>query len=202
MSCLQVGITGGIGSGKSLVCKIFQSLGVPVYDADSSAKNLMISDPILIDQIKGEFGKEAYHADGSLNRKQISTQAFGEPERLEKLNRLVHPRVAHDYASWISKHEANPYVIKEAALLFEAGSAKALDKVIVVSAPLLLRIKRVLQRDPQRTEEEVKKIISSQMPEEEKVKLADFVITNDESQLLIPQVLKLHQYFTSVQVPG
>src|SRR6478736_3926788 len=199
MSTLQVGITGGIGSGKSLVCKIFQCLGVPVYDADSQAKKLMISDKTLITQIKNEFGDAAYRRDGSLDREHISKQAFGQPERLEKLNQLVHPRVGFDYENWRKSHSTEPYIIKEAALLFEAVTSKALNKVIVVAAPVGLRIERVLQRDPQRTEEGIKKIMDSQMSEEEKVKLADFVIINDESQLLIPQVMKLHHLFLSLQ---
>jgi dephospho-CoA kinase len=197
MSTLHVGITGGIGSGKSLVCKIFQCLGVPVYDADRAAKRLMISDEILMAQIKKEFGEEAYDADGSLNRSFISKKTFGYPERLEKLNQFVHPRVANDYESWTKGHAEHPYVVKEAALLFEAGSAARLDKIIVVSAPVSLRIQRVLQRDTQRSEEEIKKIIASQMPEDEKVRRADFVVVNDEHQLLIPQVLELHRQFIS-----
>lgn len=198
MNTLQVGITGGIGSGKSLVCKIFQCLGTPVYDADSHAKHLMISDEILMTQIKNEFGKEAYHTDGSLNRTHLSKQTFAYPERLEKLNQLVHPRVALEYENWMKHHTKDSYIIKEAALLFEAGSAKALDKIIVVSAPVAMRVQRVLQRDPQRSEEDVKNIMDSQMPEDEKVKRADFVVVNDETQLLIPQVLKLHQLFSSL----
>jgi len=197
MSTLQIGITGGIGSGKSLVCKIFQCLGVPVYDADSHAKQLMISDEILMNQIKHEFGKESYLANGSLNRTHISKQTFGFPDRLEKLNQFVHPRVALDFESWMKNHAVS-YIIKEAALLFEAGSAKTLDKIIVVSAPAAMRVQRVLQRDPQRSEDDVKKIMDSQMPEDEKVKRADFVVVNDETQLLIPQVLRLHQLFSSL----
>jgi dephospho-CoA kinase len=195
MNTRQIGITGGIGSGKSLVCKIFQCLGVPVYDADSAAKHLMVTDETLVAQIKNEFGNDAYQ-DGSLNRTFISRQTFGFPDRLEKLNQLVHPRVALAFENWVKDHATYPYVVKEAALLFEAGSAAMLDKIIVVSAPVALRIKRVLQRDPWRNEEDVKKIIGSQMPQDEKEKRADFVVINDERQLLIPQVLKLHQIFS------
>jgi dephospho-CoA kinase len=191
---LQIGITGGIGSGKSLVCKIFQSLGVPVYDADSRAKSLMTTDGILIGQIKKEFGTLSYHPDGTLNRKHIGEAAFGDPEKLKKLDAMVHPRVVANYEEWIDEQTA-PYVIKETALLFEAGSYKTVDKIIVVSAPEQLRVKRVVVRDPQRSEQMVKDIIRNQMPDAEKIAKADFVIVNDESQLVIPQVLKLHKEF-------
>jgi len=193
---LQIGITGGIGSGKSLVCKIFQCLGVPVYDADSRAKALMTTDGILIEQIKKEFGNLAYHTDGTLNRKHIGEAAFGDPEKLKKLDAMVHPRVAANYAQWVGE-QTTPYVIKEAALLFEAGSYKNLDKIIVVSAPEQLRVKRVVVRDPQRSEQMVKDIIGNQMPDAEKISRADFVVMNDESQLVIPQVLRLHQIFVT-----
>ena len=195
---LQIGITGGIGSGKSLVCKIFQCLGVPVYDADSRAKALMTTDGILISQIKKEFGNLSYNTDGTLNRKHIGEAAFGNPEKLKTLDSIVHPRVAANYAQWVSE-QSHPYVIKEAALLFEAGSYKTLDKIIVVSAPEHLRIKRVVVRDPNRTEQMVKDIIRNQMPDSEKTERADFVVMNDESQLVIPQVLRLHQIFVTLK---
>jgi dephospho-CoA kinase len=195
---LQAGITGGIGSGKSLVCKIFQCLGTPVYDADSRARALMTADEILVDQIKKEFGKEAYNQDGSLNRKHIGEKAFGHPEKLKNLDKLVHPRVALDYSIWVTA-QSHPYVIKEAALLYEAGSYKTLDKIIVVSAPEELRVKRVTSRDPHRSPQMIRDIIKNQMPESEKVSRADFVIVNDESQLVIPQVIAIHQYLLSSQ---
>jgi len=189
---LQVGITGGIGSGKSLVCKIFQTLGAPVYDADSHAKILMTTDGILVDQIKKEFGSLSYDERGGLNRKHLSQTVFSDETKLSKLNSLVHPRVASDYDRWLTNHTNNAYVIKEAALLFESGSSILLDKIIVVTAPEKMRVKRVLKRDPQRTEQDVIKIIRSQMSEEEKLKKADVVIQNNETELIIPQVLKLH----------
>lgn len=194
---LQIGITGGIGSGKSLVCHIFNLLGVPVYDADSRAKSLMTTDGILVSQIKKEFGTLSFRADGSVNREYLAEHVFSDPEKLKKLNRLVHPRVAEDYAQWV-KEQHHVYVLKEAALLFEAKSNAALDKVIVVSAPEALRIKRVLLRDKHRTEEQVKDIIRNQLTEEEKLKQADYIIINDETRALIPQVLQLHQQFLSM----
>jgi len=194
---LQIGITGGIGSGKSLVCKIFQCFGIPVYDADSHAKELMTTDGILISNIKKEFGELSFNTDGSLNRNYLSSSVFNDTEKLKKLNLLVHPRVALDYQRWVEQMKGIPYVLKEAALLFEAQSSQLLDKVIVVHAPEKLRIDRILQRDRHRTEEQIKSIIKNQMPEEEKMKRADFIIKNDDKVLLIPQVVELHALLRS-----
>jgi len=192
---LQVGITGGIGSGKSLVCRIFSTLGIPVYDADSQAKKLMSTDPVLIQQIKKEFGSEAYHSDGSLDRSFLSQVTFGHPEKLSKLNALVHPQVAKDYHEWVESCAGQKYIIREAALLYEAGAYTSIDKMIVVAAPEEVRIKRVMARDPQRTEDGIRAIIKSQWPEEEKLKRADFIIYNDDEHMVIPQVLALHDTF-------
>lgn len=192
---IQIGITGGIGSGKSLVCRIFHMLGVPVYDADSQAKKLMTTDGILIDEIKKEFGSLSYDEGGTLNRALISKAVFNEPEKLTKLNSLVHPRVAEDYNRWISEQSGANYCLKEAALMFESESYRLLDKIIVVTAPDEQRIKRVMQRDPQRSRADVENIIKNQMAQEEKNKRADFVIKNDESELIVPHVLKLHEWF-------
>jgi dephospho-CoA kinase len=197
MCALQVGITGGIGSGKSLVCKIFRCLGIPTYDADSRAKYLMTTDTILIEQIKKEFGTLSYNPEGVLNRKYLAETVFSNPIQLEKLNGLVHPRVGNDYTRWAASHTKSPYIIKEAALLFESGSASSLDKIIAVYAPEATRLHRVLKRDAHRTQQGVKEVIQNQMDEEEKKNRADFVILNDESQLIIPQVLHLHKQFSA-----
>lgn len=196
---IQIGITGGIGSGKSLICRIFHVLGVPVYDADSRAKKLMTTDGILIDQIKKEFGTLSYDEKGELNRELLGKTVFNQPDKLARLNALVHPRVAWDYNQWISEQSGVNYCLKEAALLFEAGSYQLLDKIIVVSASDELRIKRVLQRDPHRSKADVERIIKNQMPQEEKIKRADYVIKNDESELVIPQVMKLHEWLNSMK---
>lgn len=192
---LQVGITGGIGSGKSLVCRIFGLLGVPVYDADSRAKSVMTSDGILIAAIKKEFGSLSYRQDGSLNNEYLAQTVFGNADRLSLLNSLVHPAVGADYRRWVEQQRNSRYVIKEAALLFEAGSYTALDKVVVVYAPEEVRIKRVLKRDPHRSRQQILNIIASQLSDEEKRKRADFVIVNDETQLVVPQVIALHEHF-------
>ena len=194
-SALQIGITGGIGSGKSLVCKIFVQLGVSVYDADSHAKGLMTTDGILVSQIKKEFGDLSYYPDGSLNRTYLAKSVFADEAKLEKLNKLVHPRVAADYQEWLNRHLNDVYVLKEAALLFESGSYRTLDKTIVVSAAQSVREKRVLLRDVHRTVEQFRQIVEKQMPEEERLKRADYIIVNDNADLVIPQVLKLHNRF-------
>lgn len=197
---LQIGITGGIGSGKSLICRIFSVLGIPVYDADSRAKAVMTTDGILVSQIKQEFGTLAYNSDGSLNRKYLAETVFNNPDRLHTLNSLVHPRVGEDYKNWLNSQKQVPYVIKEAALLIEAGSYQSLDHIIVVQAPESVRIQRVLKRDAHRTEQDVKAIIRNQMRDEEKLQLADEVIVNDGTNLVIPQVLHLHKKFSSAFV--
>ncbi len=195
---MQIGITGGIGSGKSTVCRIFSALGVPVYDADSRAKSLMTTDGILISQIKKEFGVLAYRTDGEVDREFLAQAVFQDKKKLELLNNLIHPRVAQDYERWVSEQKSE-YVLKEAALLFEAKSYLALDKIIVVHAPEELRIKRVMQRDPHRTRQQVKDIMKNQLQDEEKLKLGDYTIVNDESRLVTPQVIELHKLFISMR---
>lgn len=197
---LQIGITGGIGSGKSLICRIFQILGIPVYDADSRAKSVMTSDGILIAAIKKEFGSLSYRSDGSLNNTYLASMVFDNPEKLQILNGLVHPAVRADYKKWVNQHETSRYVIKEAALLFEAGSYAELDKVVLVYAPEALRMKRVLNRDASRNRQQIQSIMSRQLSDEEKRNRADFVIVNDETQLVIPQVLRLHEVFRDLRM--
>ena len=187
----RIGITGGIGSGKSTVCHIFKILGVPVYSADDRAKWLMAHDPSLRSQISEAFGSESYLASGEVNRPYLSGKVFSDPVKIKKINSLVHPAVAKDFESWL-KEQTFPYVLKEAALIFETGSEKDLDHVINVSSPLKIRLSRVLMRDPHRDEAQINKIIDQQLPDEKKNELADFVIKNTDNKLLIPQVLQLH----------
>ncbi len=194
---LQIGITGGIGSGKSLICKIFAQLGIPVYDADSHAKALMTTDGILVSQIKKEFGDLSYFPDGDLNREWLASHVFSDESELQKMNKLVHPRVAVDYGNWLADQSDVPYVLKEAALLYESGSYRLLDKIVVVSAPEEIRQARVLKRDPNRTAEQFREIVAKQLPEEEKLRRADYIIINDDVTPVIPQVLKLHEEFKS-----
>ncbi len=192
---LQIGVTGGIGSGKSIVCRVFSALGVPVYSADERAKWLLNHDPKLRHSVIELLGNEAYVANGSYNRAWVASQVFQNPALLQKLNAIVHPRVGEDTQVWVEQNSKAPYVIKEAAIMAKAGQNNALDKVIVVDAPANLRVARVLQRDPQRSEKEVRDIIARQISDEERHKIADFIIYNDESRLLIPQVWALHELF-------
>ncbi|RDB04966.1 dephospho-CoA kinase [Runella aurantiaca] len=192
---LQIGITGGIGSGKSIVCRIFSALGIPVYSADDRAKWLLNHDLTLKNAVTELLGSEAYLPNGSYNRAWVASQVFQNPPLLQKLNAIVHPRVSEDTQKWVEHNTNAPYLIKEAAIMAKAGQNNALAQVIVVYAPADLRVARVLQRDPQRSEKEVRDIIARQISDEERHKIADFIIYNDESQLLIPQVWGLHQLF-------
>lgn len=191
---LRIGLTGGIGSGKSTVARIFEVLGVPVYYADAASKRLMQENDELVAQIKKAFGAQAYK-EGILDRKYLAETVFVKSEKLDLLNSLVHPATITDAAEWMKKQSA-PYAIKEAALIFESGSEKNLDAVIGVKAPLSLRLQRTMDRD-HITLEQVKARMNHQMDEEQKMRLCDYVIVNDDQQLLIPQVLELHEKLIS-----
>ena len=184
----QIGLTGGIGSGKTVVSKMFNVLGIPVYDSDFNAKELMTTDPELIQEIKFAFGNEVYEMDG-LNRDKLAAKVFNNPAELEKLNRMVHPRVGKHYLNWVSK-QTSPVVIKEAALLFESNIARQLDFIIVVTAPETLRIERVKDRD-KRTVLQIREIMANQWPQEETIERADAVIVNDNQRAVIPQVMAI-----------
>jgi dephospho-CoA kinase len=195
---LKVGITGGIGSGKSTVARVFETLGVPVYNADDAAKRLMQEDPELKEKISLLLGDESYK-DGQLNRSWISENIFGKPDKVQALNALVHPATIKDAHEWMSK-QTTLYSLKEAALIFESGSEKELDYVIGVYAPEELRIQRVMKRDDT-TREAIQQRMRNQLNEEEKIKRCDFVITNDDHQLVIPQVLALNQQLLKLSQP-
>ena len=191
---LKIGITGGIGSGKTTVCKVFELLGVPVFYADDIAKSIMNTDSVLKDGIIRAFGEQSYSDQGELNRKHISAIVFNNPAELEKLNGLVHPAVFRAFDQWIMKHSNAAYVIKEAALLFESDSYKMCDLSILVVSPIESRIKRVQARDGI-SSEDVQLRIDRQFNDEQKMKLADYILMNDEQQLLIPQIINLHTQF-------
>ncbi|MFN8276259.1 MAG: dephospho-CoA kinase [Chitinophagales bacterium] len=189
---LKVGITGGIGSGKTTACQIFERMGVPVYYADVRAKQLMEDDDQLVSQIKEHFGETMYLA-GALQRADLAKIVFSDEKKLLLLNSLVHPVVQRDNDSWnqVLARKNYPYTLKEAALLVETGSYRQLDKLIVVTAPLEDRIKRVMARDGS-TEEQVRARMAAQLPEAEKVKLAQYIINNDAVMDLVPQVAHIH----------
>jgi dephospho-CoA kinase len=192
--CLKVGVTGGIGSGKTMVCQMLHSLGAPVYYADHWAKWLLTHDAELKARIAALFGPDAYGADGSYQRQYVAAIAFAQPEKLAALNALVHPRVLAHGEAWHLEQAAKgvAYTLKEAALLVESGSHQHLDFLIVVTAPEALRLQRVQQRDGL-SEADVRARMARQLPEAEKIKLADFVIHNDGLRPLIPQVWAAHQ---------
>jgi dephospho-CoA kinase len=187
---LKIGITGGIGSGKSTVAQLFKVLGIPVYSADDAAKRLMNEDEGLVKQVKLLFGETAY-TNGQLNRKYIADIVFKNPAQLAQLNAIVHPVTLRDADEWMHKQTA-PYSIKEAAVLFESGAHEHLDYVIGVSAPAPLRMQRAMHRDNISREEVIARM-NKQIDEIIKMRLCDFIIYNDEQQLVIPQVLALHK---------
>ena len=194
----KVGITGGIGSGKTTVCKVFEVLGIPVFYADTAAKSIMIEDTLLIEAIKSTFGEESYFDDGKLNNKHIAGIVFGNETQLAKLNALVHPAVFRAFDAWEAKVNPNvPYTLKEAALLFESGSYKMCDTTILVTAPLELKLQRVMQRDNV-TKQQVLDRMDKQFSDEEKAKLANHFIKNDEKHAIIEQVLWLHKQFLTL----
>lgn len=191
MSSIKVGITGGIGSGKSFIAKIFKAMGIPFYDADKEAKLIMTKSDLVRNGLIEAFGNEVYFEDGSLNRKWLSSQVFQNEEKLILLNNIVHPVVIQDAVDW-SNAQTAIYNLKEAALLFESGSYKTLDFTILVVALEEVRIDRVMKRDGI-TREEVIHRINKQMPEDEKRKLADFIIVNDGVEPLLPQIYEIHK---------
>ncbi len=188
---LSIGLTGGIGSGKSTVAQIFEVLGVPVYYADKRAKWLMQNNPQLRSEIIKTFGEQSYQ-NGQLNRPYLSGLVFNNPENLKKLNGVVHPFTISDGRSWMQNQKCS-YAVKEAALIFESGIQGDFDFVLCVSAPKSLRIKRTIHRDKV-TRDEVVARINNQLDQEIVKKLCDFVINNDEVQLVIPQVLHIHHF--------
>lgn len=189
---LKVGLTGGIGSGKTTVSKLFKAMGVPIYYADDAAKWLMQNDQDLMAAIKKQFGDAIYTNDNILDRAQLAGIVFNDADALKQLEALVHPAVHKHSIAWFKQHQNKAYTIKEAALMFESQSHLYLDKVITVFAPEEVRIARVMQRDGV-SEAAVNARISQQMAASQKLALADYVIYNDGSQLLIPQVREIHK---------
>lgn len=189
---IKVGLTGGIGSGKSIVSQMFKILNIPVYNSDIRAKALYTESEDVRQAVIELFGEEAYQTDGKLNRNFIGQRVFSNSEILQKLNSIIHPAVAEDFERWIS-NQKSPYIIKEAAILFESGANRSMDKIIGVSAPLELRISRVISRDGS-TRDQVLARIQKQMPQDELIERCDYHITNDGQKLLIPQILQIHAH--------
>ena len=188
----KIGITGGIGAGKSLIAQIFQVLNIPVYNADQRAKSLMISDKQTREAIISLLGPKAYLPDGRLHSEYIASRVFPDPWLLNSLNAIIHPAIARDYHTWHVSQVDVPYTLKEAALLYDAGSYLTMDAIIVVAADEEVRIQRVMQRD-RCSREDVQSRLNRQWSEDRRLQLADYVITNDGLQPLVPQVLRVHK---------
>jgi dephospho-CoA kinase len=194
---LKIGLTGGIGSGKTIVAHLFEIIGIPVYYADNRTKLLMNTKPELREAIIKNFGERSY-INNELNRSYLASVVFNDRQKLDLLNSITHPATINDAEEWMHRQHT-PYAVKEAALLFESGAAEKLDYIIGVYAPQHIRVKRVMARD-NLTTEEVMKRISKQLDEEMKMKLCDFVVTNNEQVQVIPQVLELDKKFRSMSL--
>jgi len=194
---LKVALTGNIGSGKTLICRFFEILGVPVFYADAQAKKLYENKNILL-KVKQEFGDEILTSQGNLNKTVLAEKIFTNKENLKKINSIIHPEVSKIFEEWAGNQRNKPYVIQEAAILFETGGYKRFDKSILVYAPEEILIERVMKRDGL-SRKEVLNRLQNQMDQEKKKQLADYLILNDNSQLLIPQILKLHQQLMDLQ---
>jgi dephospho-CoA kinase len=195
---LLVGITGGIGSGKSLVCRVFASMGIPVYNADDRAKWLSQHDSIIRESVIDLLGEEAYDREGNYNRGYVASRVFADENLLQRLNGIIHPRVKEDTAIWISKNQGRPYLLKEAAIMKKTGRSDDPDYVIVVTAPHDLRVSRVLARDPHRSRQEIEAIMLNQVTDEIRLEQADFHINNDGLAPLLPQVWALDEKLKSL----
>ncbi len=188
---IKLGVTGGIGSGKSMVCAVFSALGVPVFNADLSARNMVDTDEQLKKQIADLLGKDVYGDDGKLQRKKVADIVFTQPEKLQALNALIHPAVARAFADFCNKHTDAHLLVKEAAILIESGAYKEMDAIVLVTAPAAQRVARVMKRDGI-TEDEVMKRMKNQWPEEKLKTFAHYIIENSDGTMLLPQVLDVY----------
>ena len=186
----RVGVTGGIGSGKSFVCSVFEHMGIPVYNADNRARELMKRSPQLRESLTALLGEKAYRED-ELNRSYLAQILFRDPAMREKINGLVHPEVFMDFQQWVQKNQGKHYVIQEAAIIFESGADRLLDRVINVYAPVRERIQRLMSRDNLEPEE-IRKRMRSQITEKERRQRADYTLVNDGKRMLLPQIVRIH----------
>ena len=191
----KLGVTGGIGSGKTSVCRVFNVLNIPVFSADREAKHIMENDKGIIRNMNSIAGKDLY-SKGSLDRLELATIIFNDNSLLEKVNSLVHPVVFNHFSKWVAEQTA-PYVIMEAAILFESGAAEYVDKVATVVAPVEERIERVIQRN-KLTREQVMERMRNQMDDETRIKLSDYIIYNSENDMIIPAILKIHEEILTI----
>jgi dephospho-CoA kinase len=193
---LKIGLTGNIGSGKTTVCKVFELLGAPVFYADIHAKECL--DQLTVkEKIRSEFGDAVFDKQGNINRRVLAEIVFHQKNKLSTLNSIIHPLVHQKFNSWMEKFSDHPYCIQEAAILFETGGYRSFDFTILVYAPTEMLINRTIKRDRQTTTE-VEARLTSQMDQEKKKELADFVIENDNKELIIPKIIEIHNYFLSL----
>jgi len=192
-----IGLTGGIGSGKTTAAEVFKKLGIAVYNSDEEAKKLMNSDTTIINKLKMIFGYDIYDSNNLLNKKKLAGLIFNNKDKLNTVNSIVHPAVKNHFKEWVNKQNT-PYVIKETAILFESGINKDVDKIITVTAPIQLRINRLMKRDTI-SKEEIMKRINNQFDDEYKINKSDFVIKNDEKELIIRQILLINEKI--LQIP-
>ena len=189
---LKIGITGGIGSGKTTVCRVFEILGVPVYYADDESKKILDNNKEVKEKILKKFGNELLTEKGVIDKQKLAALVFQDKQKLQELNAIVHPAVGIHFENWVEQNQSHTYILKEAAILFEIGAYKQVDKVLTVVAPTELKIKRAMQRQ-NITREQVIERINNQMSDEEKINRSQFVIHNDDEHMLIPQIIAVHQ---------
>mgnify|MGYP000933621209 CR=1 FL=1 len=193
-SIIKLGVTGGIGSGKTSVCRVFGVLGIPVFSADIEAKEVMDIDTGIILRLNTIAGRNLYES-GTLDRAMLASLIFNNKSLLEKVNALVHPVVFNRFREWVRKQNS-PYVIMEAAILFESGATNIVDRIITVVAPVEERLKRVISRNGI-TREQVMDRMRNQMDDTERIKKSDYVIYNSENDMIIPAVLRIHENIIS-----
>lgn len=193
---LKIGLTGSIGSGKSTIASLFRVLGIPVYIADIEAKKFL-SDPEVILRITELAGDDVLTSEGEIDRRVLAAKVFGDPEKLQELNSIIHPRVRKHFTHWAEMHKRSPYIIQESAIIFESGFYTMFDLIIVVSAPEEERINRVILRDGFKREEVISRI-ENQWPEYLKIEKANFEIKNSDVDMAIPQVLKIHKEIINI----
>lgn len=196
---MKIGITGGIGSGKTSVCRVFNVLGIPVYSADTEAKRIMSSDSDIMEKVRKIARKDVYST-GTLDRIELAKLIFNDQSILKQINRIVHPVVFENFKAWTKTIIAD-YVILEAAILFESDASGVVDKTILVVAPVEQRIERVIRRN-NLTKEQVLERIRNQMTDEDKIKLSDYVVNNSEHEMIIPRILKIHAEILSLIKTG
>jgi dephospho-CoA kinase len=188
---IKVAVTGGIGSGKSVVCKIFEKIGIPVFNADSEAKKLMSTSSHIHDELISLFGSSIYQPNGDIHRKKMADLIFNDNFALQKVNEIIHPEVRKKFREW-AEEQKSPYIIQEAAIIFESGQSDSFDRIITVTAPIELKIERVMKRDLV-AREKVLDRMKKQLPDEEKIAKSDFIIVNNDIEMIIPQIIEIHK---------